>query len=141
MLRLSFALSLGALVLPRTAAAQQVTVQQPVFNVFSVNTTVSVPDRGAAYLGGVKRATESRRGFGVFRPPGQSGFGRALDGSSVTARVWFHDFEELDRAALGAAERTRTSPVFSGYSAHAWQSLLDRGRSTSVPLVRSRRGK
>ena len=38
--------------------AQRVTVQQPVIQVFSVDTVVSVPDRGTAFLGGVSTASE-----------------------------------------------------------------------------------
>jgi hypothetical protein len=46
-------------------AAQAQTVQLPTFNFFTVRTTVSVPDSGGAYLGGVNR---SAMGQSALRP-------------------------------------------------------------------------
>jgi hypothetical protein len=44
------------------------TVQLPTFRFFTVQTSVSVPDGGGAYLGGMKTARDSSltRGFGRF---------------------------------------------------------------------------
>ena len=42
-----------------------VAVQLPTFSFFSTNTAVSVPDRGSAYLGGVRRAQSDLRESGV----------------------------------------------------------------------------
>ena len=56
---------LGGLVWSDGLLAQQqqqlpaTTVQLPSFSIFSVNTTVSVPDSGGMYLGGVNRARDS----------------------------------------------------------------------------------
>ena len=41
------------------------TVQLPTFSVFTVSTTVSVPDGGTILLGGIKRLSEGRSEFGV----------------------------------------------------------------------------
>jgi Flp pilus assembly secretin CpaC len=46
-------------------AAQNITVQQPVFEIVTVTTTVSVPDGGTVLLGGVKRLREGRNMAGV----------------------------------------------------------------------------
>jgi hypothetical protein len=82
------------------------TVQLPTFSFFTVNTTVSVPDRGGAYLGGVNRAREGSwsRGFG---PPANRSLGgdRLAGGASVHATIIDH--EELDRAILAAAAAKR----------------------------------
>ncbi len=71
------------------------TVQLPTTRVFSLDTTVAVPDQGSAYLGGVGRsaASSSRRGpLSTSRAYGQS----STQGSaSVNAKVI--NLEELDR--------------------------------------------
>lgn len=76
------------------------TVQLPTFSSFSVNTTVTVPDRGSAYLGGVNRAAAGRNEFGVpmlpFRPFRNVGIGRELSAASVWVTATIHDFEALD---------------------------------------------
>jgi hypothetical protein len=46
-------------------ANTQITVQQPVFEIVNVTTTVSVPDGGTVLLGGVKRLREGRTMAGV----------------------------------------------------------------------------
>jgi len=46
-------------------SAPATTVQLPSFSVFTVQTTVSVPDRGAAYLGGLKSGASSSSRSGV----------------------------------------------------------------------------
>jgi len=87
------------------APAPQVptTVQLPSFSFFTVNTTVSVPDRGGAYLGGVNRGRDGSivRGFA---PPNKAiGGDRLASGASVHATIIDHD--EIDRALLAAAAR------------------------------------
>jgi len=41
------------------------TVQQPIFTMFSVQTSVSVPDGGTILMGGIKRMSEGRKEYGV----------------------------------------------------------------------------
>jgi len=48
-----------------TNASEGTTVQLPSFAIFSVATTVSVPDGGTVLLGGIKRLSEGRNEFGV----------------------------------------------------------------------------
>src|SRR5688500_11840365 len=82
-------------------AAQSLTVQQPVIDTFGVGTTVSVPDRGGMYLGGVGRAAEARsaRGFPLRRGP----LARSASSASLSTGVYIHDFEAMDAAVLEAA--------------------------------------
>jgi len=122
--------------MPKTASAQApaVTVQQPVLGVTGVATTVSVPDHGRAVLGSVSRGATGRTtaGFGL------KNRGRFSESShtGISTRVFIHDFEEMDRAALaehpaGASNRISgaTGRLASGganlspRAAHAWKTL------------------
>ena len=104
--------AVGALSAASGALAQQpqnlpaTSVQLPSFSFFSVNTTVSVPDRGGAYLGGVNRARDGSwtRGFGPLANRAIGG-DRMAGGASVHATIIDH--EELDRATLAAAAAKR----------------------------------
>lgn len=49
----------------QAASSEGTTVQLPSFAIFSVATTVSVPDGGTVLLGGIKRLSEGRNEFGV----------------------------------------------------------------------------
>src|SRR6476660_9985833 len=80
------------------------TVQLPTFSVFTVQTTVSVPDSGGAYLGGIGRGADSS----VSRSPLRNralGSSRVASGVSVSATIIDH--EEIDRAILAAAAARR----------------------------------
>ncbi len=85
-----------------SAVAQQgaTTVQLPTYSFFSTNTTVTVPDRGMAYLGGVNRAASGRNEFGVpllpFRPFRNVGIGREVSASNMWVTATIHDFDALD---------------------------------------------
>ena len=112
----------ASLVLASASLCQGQVVQLPTFGVFSVRTTVVVPDRGGAYLGGVSRA---RYGSSAYGTPGFSkvpGMGRLFTNRSSGAVVsssdafvsaTIHDLHEMDRAVLAAAagQRTRLSPA------------------------------
>jgi len=82
------------------------TVQLPSFSIFSVNTTVSVPDRGGMYLGGVRGGREgsTKRGFG---PLANRGIGSDRAASGVTVQAAIHDLDELDKAVLAEAAAKR----------------------------------
>ena len=103
------------------------TVQLPSFSIFSVNTTVSVPDRGGMYLGGVNRARDGSRTRGL----GNRAIGsdRAANGVQVLATI--HDMDELDRAVLAkaAAKRGALDPaVAQARTAAARRASRRRGR-------------
>jgi len=80
-------------------------VQLPTFSFFSTSTTVSVPDRGSAYLGGVKRASSGRTESGMplapFRPFRNNSIGGDRSASHQHVSVWIHDFEEMEEVLLG----------------------------------------
>ena len=121
----------GVLCAAETALGQRITVQQPVFEQFTVGTTVSVPDRGSALLGSVSRAGDFSRSSGLFGLGGRSR-SSFRDHSGVRAHVWIHDFEEMDRLLLEqatAGDRLSSGPVLSGHAGRAWDSLLARSRS------------
>lgn len=107
--------------------AQQIAVQQPIVETFSVGTAVSVPDRGRMNLGSVGRAASSRSVYGPF--PTSMNFGRTLSGSSASVGVFIHDLSSLDRQVLEKAEAdrrsTRNEPV-NRNAAHAYRVLQQR---------------
>jgi len=89
------------------------TVQLPTFSFFSVGTTVSVPDRGSVYMGGVKRAATGRNEFGApmlpFRPFRNSAIGMERSASSVRATAYIHDFDAMEEALMGQASSLQSS--------------------------------
>jgi hypothetical protein len=86
------------------------TVQLPTFSVFTVQTTVSVPDRGTAYLGGISRGADGStvRGIG---PLGSRGIGGTRGASGISASATIIDHSELDRAILAKAAEARGTPA------------------------------
>ncbi len=110
-----------------TASAQPpTTVQLPTFSFFTVNTTVSVPDSGGAYLGGLLRGRDSSstRGLGLLANRG-SGSERSAGGMSV--RAWIHDFRKLDDALLAEAAGKRRETDPAALKGAALAGSLDRG--------------
>ena len=80
----------GLLIAAPAAAWAQVpaTVQLPTYSFFSVGTSVSVPDRGSAYLGGVNRASTGSSEFGIpLRPFGNRSYGSQRSASSPSTAV------------------------------------------------------
>lgn len=101
----------------RGALAQNIAVQQPVLQDFSVDTTVTVPDRGTALLGSVSSGAASRTtyGFGPLRSGGS--YGRVLSNSSVTTSVYIHDLRAMDEALLA-------TPGPSAPTVSRWEAAL-----------------
>ena len=119
---LSVAVALAGVVFHQQHGHAQLTVQQPVFGVNSVATTVSVPDRGTAHLGSISRARSSRSTFGPFRSGTNLGLDREHTGMSVN--VYIHDFEAMDRYLLGQAPAAPpASSQLTGNAHHAWNQL------------------
>jgi hypothetical protein len=81
------------------------TVQLPTFSFFTVNTTVSVPDSGGAYLGGINRARDGSvvRGLGPLANRG-IGSDRVASGMSVHATI-------IDHAEIDARLRAEAAAV------------------------------
>src|SRR4051812_25435902 len=102
----SICLSISAAVAQQPLPAT--TVQLPSYSVFTVQTTVSVPDGGGAYLGGLKSgaSNSSRFGIGPLSNRGLSS-SRSASGMSVSATVIDH--AEIDRAILAEAAAKRAA--------------------------------
>lgn len=92
-----------AFALASIASAQPpTTVQLPTFSFFTVNTSVSVPDSGGTYLGGLLRGRDSSstRGIGLLA---NRGIGSERSAGGMSVRAWIHDFRKLDDALLAEA--------------------------------------
>ena len=92
--------------------AQQIpqVVQLPTFSYFSVSTTVSVPDSGRGFLGGIDRAQYRRmsRGFpGANRLTGNRATSSRVGTSRASVAATIIDHDELDRRTLSAAAAAR----------------------------------
>ncbi len=92
--------------------AQQVTVQQPVVGTNSVRTTVSVPDRGSALLGGVSSAQSGRSSYGPLRSGTSAGLSRSA--SSMSTSVYIHDLRAMDEALLNSVPDSPTPSAIRG---------------------------
>jgi hypothetical protein len=115
------------------ACAQQAVIQQPTVGMISGSTTVSVPDRGRTVLGSVGRGAASRSTYGPV--PVGTNTGRSFEGSSLSVHAWIHDFEELDRQALAAAEssdRRESGRRLNDRADWAYRSLKNRERLDSL---------
>lgn len=84
------------------ASAQQATaVQLPTLSYFSAGTTVSVPDRGSVFMGGVRRAASGRNEFGVpLSPFRNQAFGTERSVSGLRVSAYIHDFQAMDEYLL-----------------------------------------
>jgi hypothetical protein len=103
-------LAAGLVASPALAQNQATTVQLPSFSSFSVSTSVSVPDRGGAFLGGTKTSSNGSTHYGPF--PGARASGSNTGASNAWVFVHIHDHEALDAATLAAARGS--SPAAPG---------------------------
>jgi len=92
----------------RPCDAQQVVVQQPAFQQFAAPTTVLVPDRGEAFLGGARGGFRARDVQGPI--PLESVRAGGSGASSMSTRVFVHDLRALDEAILRGAEADLAGP-------------------------------
>jgi hypothetical protein len=122
---------------------QSTVVQLPTFSHFSTNTTVSVPDRGSVFLGGVHRAATGRNEFGVpLLPFGNRSFGTERSTSGTRVSVYIHDFEAMDRYLLSQptpfrAAQQRAAGLAAG-AKDAWPRRLEAAQAGSArPSVMS----
>ncbi|WP_425619366.1 hypothetical protein NA78x_003106 [Anatilimnocola sp. NA78] len=87
------------------------TVQLPVIQVLSVDTTVSVPDGGGVSLGGINRAVDSSvtRGLPLGKGPltTNRGLSSVRSGSNMSVHATIIDHQELDAAVLAEAAARR----------------------------------
>lgn len=112
-------LCLLAVLAAASEAAAQIAVQLPTYSSFSVNTTVSVPDRGGMWLGGGGQSA-----FGGLRsaPPGQMLRTVRQGAAGVGVSAWVHDHAALDQASLRQAKQPAAG-------------FASRGTKTSAPAL------
>jgi hypothetical protein len=112
----------------RGQAQGRVTVQQPVVEQLSVDTVVSVPDRGRMFLGGTSSAGASRQEFGPL--PWGTSTGRSLSSRGLDVGVFIHDFEAMDAELLSqpVPGATRAPRIRSPRAAAALRYLRQRDR-------------
>lgn len=111
------------------AFAQEIAIQQPAIETFTVGTTVSVPDRGRMTIGGLGQGASSLTTNGPLRTG--TSYGRMTGGTSVSVQAWVHDFDELDRQALDSANRRarrRDEVRLSPHAELAYRRLIDEDR-------------
>lgn len=87
----------------------QITVQQPVVGRTGVSTSVSVPDRGSTFLGGVSSGESFRSSYGPVRTGTSRGYG--LTGGSMTAHVYIIDLQAMDEAILNSVPDAAPKPA------------------------------
>ncbi len=111
----------GQMISANSQSARAQAIQLPTFNQFSTNSSVLVPDRGSAYLGGVGRSTMGRNESGVpglsklpvvGRPFGNRATAGSSSASGVSVNAFIHDFEAMDEALhqqVAVAKPTQTA--------------------------------
>lgn len=120
-------MALGILVASAVAPASGQTIQLPTTRVFSVQTSVLVPDRGSAVLGGVGRSASG----GVTGSSGWSGIpgagrlfanrstGTERGSAMASVSATIIDLDAMDRAILQGREADRTMRRNEGIAAKA----------------------
>lgn len=93
----------------------QVTVQQPAVESIGVSTSVSVPDRGRIFMGGVNSATSSRQSNGPLRTGTSREY--SLSASSITVGVTIIDIHAMDEAILNSVPDSPALPVIRSHTA------------------------
>ncbi len=109
---------------PILQAQQQISVQQPVVRNISVGTTVSVPDRGSTFLGGVNSAESFRQSYGPLRTGTSRGYG--LSGGSMSASVQIIDLQAMDEAILNSVPDSTVSLAIRSRSVAADRAVANR---------------
>src|SRR5262245_64820 len=118
-----------------SASAQQplpaTTVQLPTFSVFTVQTTVSVPDGGHSFLGGINRAAIGNASRGL----ANRGVGGSRVASGVGVSATITDHGEIDRAlrAEAAAKRGASADATAAKAAAISKSVPRAETKTALP--------
>ena len=150
----------GLLIATTSASAfGQGVVQLPEITIFSVGTTVSVPDRGGILAGGVRSSSQGRTSRGLpfaSKLPGLSRLGKNIaigredSASTIAVHASIIDFKELEGALLASAPGGRsafetalweaeTEAVrLSNHVAPATRVASRAKRATTLPLALTR---
>ena len=128
-------------------AQPAVAVQLPTYSFFGMSTTVSVPDRGGVYLGGVNRAqsglSEARSPLLPFAPFRNRGLSTGASAAGASVSAYIHDFEAMDPYWHGLPSSGSGLASGGGVAgvkrldgvAGAKRSVPHRSATTSRPLV------
>ena len=84
----------------RLGQLRPTTVQLPTFSMFGVDTTVSVPDSGSTYLGGVDRASSDGNQLAARGAVWQPLHRQPAEASSMRVSAYVHDFQAMDEQLL-----------------------------------------
>ena len=109
-------------------------VQLPTFNIFTVETTVSVPDSGGAYVGGFGR----RFSTGTRQGPWSRGGGAGVGASGVHVTTQIIDHAEHDRLTLRGGADDAEQDEFTRKLASADDSTAGRP-AEGVAAIRRRK--
>lgn len=114
-------------------------VQLPQFNFFTISTSVMVPDRGSAVLGGVGRASSASGQSGLPLLP-QRAIGGTHTAGGISVSVQVHDLKAMDRELLAdaAAARRTDDPARAWYDRVAQAKQSSAGRPT-ISVAEARR--
>ena len=104
-------------------SAEAQTVQLPTFSYTTVNTTVSVPDRGGMYLGGVGYSSigSSEAGTPILPFKNRSS-GRSTRATGMSVSAYIHDFEEMEQELL---KQPSPTPGFVGGGRSSGGSMMN----------------
>lgn len=98
------------------ATARAQVVQLPSYNFTTVGTTVSVPDGGSAFLGGIYRASEGSTTRGVPLIPFKNrAIGRSVGASTMSVTATIIDHAAMDEALLAEAAAKRAASPYGPY--------------------------
>lgn len=140
---LRISIMLASVALAAAPAAAQNAVQLPTYYSFRTNTTVSVPDRGSVYTGGINRASDGRNEFGTpLLPFRNRSIGSDRSASSVWTSVYIHDLQAMDEALLSQARDSgytsqRTPSASSPALAAGTRPLPSQSQPTSTRRAQS----
>lgn len=145
-MNLSRSLGLGVLVAAShlvlwngPVSAQNISVQQPSVGIMSGATTLSVPDRGQSMISGLGARAASQSVYGPVR--NNTNYGSSTSGGTMSARVFIHDFDAMDREVLSAAKKRSSDDKNTPddrRAAHAFRQLRD--PLDDIPATSSKRG-
>jgi hypothetical protein len=93
------------------AHAQNTTVQLPTFNFTTVQTTVSVPDSGTGYLGGIMRGAEGSNARGVPLLSNVPGLNRLFRNQAIGREFSNSNFTVVPRIIIQEEEEFRQTGV------------------------------
>ncbi|HEV7226331.1 MAG TPA: hypothetical protein VGN42_26730 [Pirellulales bacterium] len=122
------------------AAQQASTIQLPSFSYFSVDTTVSAPDRGSMSLGGSGSSSTGSTAFGPGFGPRSRAFGRQSSVSRTTVHATIHDFDAMDKQLLGQARKSYGSSKSGREAARSASSSAESAPPGSIAEARRLRG-